>query len=268
MIKKTERVIKKQAPVSVMTGAEMPETDMPLAPQERAEAAEKEAPQKKDVSASQKEGLRRLIPAKFIDAETGEMKTEELIKSYLALEKRFSERCQTPSGIRPEAPDAYQINLKNDLLKRDPDMEKKLFDLGFTNEQVQAVYDLAAEKVIPILESLSDDVRTEKELAALEREFGGPEQFNQIGRQISAWAEKHLNPEIFDVLASSKDGILALYQMMQERNETPLLSEREPAPRADTEETLRRLMQDPAYWRQHDPKLVKRVEEGFKRLYG
>ena len=33
------------------------------------------------------------------------------------------------------------------------------------------------------------------------------------------------------------------------------------------EDELRRLLQSPKYWRDQDPETVKRVEEGFKRLY-
>lgn len=34
------------------------------------------------------------------------------------------------------------------------------------------------------------------------------------------------------------------------------------------EKKLRTLIKDPRYWKQQDPEMVKRVEEGFKRLYG
>lgn len=36
----------------------------------------------------------------------------------------------------------------------------------------------------------------------------------------------------------------------------------------EEEKRLRTLMKDPRYWKQQDPEIVKRVEEGFKRLYG
>jgi len=38
--------------------------------------------------------------------------------------------------------------------------------------------------------------------------------------------------------------------------------------KAAVERDLRITMQDPKYWRDQDPETVKRVEEGFKRLYG
>jgi len=38
--------------------------------------------------------------------------------------------------------------------------------------------------------------------------------------------------------------------------------------RKKEEKELRNLMEDPRYWKHQDPEIVKRVEEGFKRLYG
>lgn len=38
--------------------------------------------------------------------------------------------------------------------------------------------------------------------------------------------------------------------------------------RKKEEDELRKLMQDPKYWKHQDPETVRRVEEGFKRLYG
>ena len=187
------------------------------------------------------------IPEKFKDAETGEVNTEALIKSYLALEKKLG---QKTVGTRPESAEGYQIKIDNPLLKNDAEINKKLFDLGFSNEQVQAVYDLAAEKVVPLIMELSDTVKSDKALAELEQMFGGAEQFNTIARQISDWGEKHLNPAVFETLAGSKDGILTLYQMMCGEREAPLLPRSAITQPVDTEESLKRLMQDPKYWKQ------------------
>lgn len=209
------------------------------------------------------------VPEKFKDSKTGEIKVEELLKSYLALEKKLSERAVSPSarGMMPASADEYDIRLKNDLITIDPEMNERLFELGFTNEQVQAVYDLAVEKVLPLLQELSADYKADQELAALENEFGGAEQFNTIARQISAWGEKNLSPDIYEALCCSKDGILTMYKMMGGNAEPSLMQEPAEQYPADTEETLRALMRDPKYWRKNDPSIVKRVEEGFKRLY-
>ncbi len=209
------------------------------------------------------------IPEKFKDPKTGEIKVEELLKSYLALEKKLSERGVSPSarGMMPANADEYDIQLKSDLITIDPEMNERLFELGFTNEQVQAVYDLAVEKVLPLLQELSADYKADQELAALENEFGGAEQFNTIARQISAWGEKNLNPDIYEALCCSKDGILTMYKMMGGNAEPSLMQESAEQYPADTEETLRALMRDPRYWRKNNPSIVKRVEEGFKRLY-
>lgn len=206
------------------------------------------------------------VPDKFKDAETGEVNIGSLVKSYLALEKKLSQRGGT--GTYPESPEGYQIQIKNPLMKNDEEINKKLFDLGFSNEQVQAVYDLAADKVIPLIIELSETVQNNQALSDLEQTFGGAEQFNIIARQISAWGEKNLNPAVFETLAASKDGILTMYKMMCSEQESPLLPRSETTQPVDTEESLKRLMQDPKYWKQQDPDIVRRVENGFRRLYG
>lgn len=210
-----------------------------------------------------------MVPDKFINPETGDVNWADLVKSYLALEKKMSTRPSVqPIADRPASPAEYQITLPNNLMKIDADVNQRLFDLGCTNEQVQGIYDLAAEKIIPILQSLSMDYQVERDLQALEQEFGGPEQFNTIARQISAWGEKNLDKSVFDLLASHKDGIMALYRMMNGRREADVLPSRREATPPDSEEVLRRLMQDPKYWKYQDPELTKRIENGFKRLYG
>ena len=204
-------------------------------------------------------------PNKFLD-EKGELKTDELLKSYLALEKKMSEP-RSPELQPPKSAQEYKIVSKNSLIESDPEINEILFQHGFTNDQAQVVYDLAVDKVLPVIEEMVEDIATKQELNSLEEEFGGAEQFNTIARQISAWAEKNLDAATFNALAKSKKGILTLYQMMQGKMESPLIQGRGKAHYMDDEETLKKLMQNPKYWRDQDPELLKRVEAGFKRLY-
>ena len=204
-------------------------------------------------------------PEKFLDKD-GELKTEELLKSYLALEKKLSEPKESESE-KPKSAADYKIVCKNDLIESDPEINEILFQHGFSNDQAQVVYDLAAEKIIPIIQEMVADIAADKELKGLEEAFGGAEQFNTIARQISAWAEKNVDSATFEALSKSKDGILTLYQMMQGKVESPLIQGKGHIPAQDDEESLKKLMQSPKYWRDQDPELLKRVEAGFKRLY-
>ena len=207
------------------------------------------------------------IPDKFKN-KSGDLNADALIKSYLELEKKMASRTPIdPIDSCPDKPEDYEIKISSELMKNDPDINQRLFDLGLTRRQAQGIYDLAAEKVIPVIQNLSETFKMDKDLSELNKTFGGEEQFNQIARQISTWGEKNLNPQIFEALSSSKDGIMAMYQMMQNQQDPPVLSRTENIPNLDSEEDLKRLMQNPKYWKYQDPEIVKRVEAGFKRLY-
>ncbi|MBR6231483.1 MAG: hypothetical protein IKQ99_00100 [Alphaproteobacteria bacterium] len=203
------------------------------------------------------------VPEKFLDKE-GNVNVNDLAKSYVALEKKLG----TPKQGIPNNAKGYKINMKNPLLTMDDKINERLFQLGLTNDQVQGIYDIAADILIPQIQSMAEQLSADKELQELEKEFGGVEQFNEIARQLSAWGEKNLDAKTFNTLATSKDGIMTLYHMMQEKQETPVTTGKSGLNTKDDETTLRRLMQDPKYWKEQDPELVQRVERGFRRLYG
>lgn len=203
------------------------------------------------------------VPEKFLDKE-GNVNVNDLAKSYVALEKKLG----APKQGIPNNAKGYKINMKNPLLTMDDKINERLFQLGLTNDQVQGIYDIAADILIPQIQSMAEQLSADKELQELEKEFGGVEQFNEIARQLSAWGEKNLDAKTFNTLATSKDGIMTLYHMMQEKQETPVTTGKSGLNTKDDETTLRRLMQDPKYWKEQDPELVQRVERGFRRLYG
>ena len=82
---------------------------------------------------------------------------------------------------------------------------------------------------------------------------------------MRAWGERHLPAPLFATLAASPDGIAALHHLMR-AGEPRLVAGERPAA-GPTQGELDALVRDPRYWRDHEPDLVKRVEEGFRRLY-
>ena len=134
-----------------------------------------------------------------------------------------------------------------------------------TNEQAQLVYDLANERVIPVLDSLASDYEAERQLEKLKRFFGSEEKFNEVCRQLSVWAKGSLQPDVYDALASTADGVIALYKMMSS-NEPTLGRERDFGGELN-EESLRKMMEDPRYWRDKDASYIARITKGFEKLY-
>lgn len=60
----------------------------------------------------------------------------------------------------------------------------------------------------------------------------------------------------------------ALEKLVEQNNEALEITKKQQVRAFQKEEKeLRRTMQDPKYWRDQDPETVRRVEEGFKRLY-
>ncbi len=201
------------------------------------------------------------IPDKFKDPSTGELKVESLLTTYSELEKKLS---KTPSV--PKSPDEYCVNCDHGYFGVDKDLNQKLHAKGFTNEQVQTVYDLAAEKMVPLVFQIAADYNAEREIEKLVKNFGGEEQWREVSRQLLAFGQKALPADVLETLSSSYEGVLSLHRMM--KGEEPGLSRSEPAGNKQGELELQSMMRDPKYWRDQDPSFVAKVTEGFQKLYG
>ena len=165
----------------------------------------------------------------------------------------------------PESFDKYQIKISNPVLELDDDILKRFFDCGFTNEQAQLVYDLATEKVLPLLEELTINFEAQKQIEKLNQHFGGEDKFNEVSRQISTWAKQNIPAEVFNALASTSEGVVALYKMMSSNE--PILSKDKNISESVTEESLKGMMQDPKYWRDKDNQYIAKITKGFEKLY-
>lgn len=199
------------------------------------------------------------IPSKFKNPETGEVQIGAMAQSYKELEKKMS---KMPSV--PKTAEEYCVNCDHGLFDIDVEMNKKLHEKGFTNEQVQTVYDLAVEKMVPMVVEMAGEFQAEREVEKLVEHFGGPEQWQEMSRQLLSFGQKELPADVLDSLSSSYEGVIALYNMMQ--GQEPVVSV-SPEEKKSDDMDLKAMMRDPRYWRDKDPSFVSKVTEGFQRLY-
>ncbi len=220
------------------------------------------------------------VPEKFWDEEAGEVRLDALLKSYRELERRMSQRAAPPAedadpeerarflralGV-PESPAGYEIAPKHELCGPDDEINRRLHEAGFTCRQAQLVYDLAAERLLPLIAEAASEYESQRQAARLAEAFGGEERFRRVAKQLGAWGRQALAPGVFEALSTSFEGVMAMHRMM-EKDEPALARKAEPDAGMD-EAGLRRMMQDPRYWRARDPDFVRRVTDGFRRLVG
>jgi hypothetical protein len=220
------------------------------------------------------------VPEKFRDPVTGALRVEALLKSYLELERALSRRMSPPGadstdedrarwrkllGV-PETPDAYEINASCELCGPDAEVNRRLHEAGFSSGQAQLVYDLAAERLLPLISEAAAEFEAAKQRERLHAEFGGEERYRRLAPQISAWGRANLPDAVFSALSVTAEGVAAMHRMMGAKE--PPLSRETSADSAPDEAELRKMMRDPRYWRSREPDFVKRVTEGFRRLVG
>ena len=118
--------------------------------------------------------------------------------------------------------------MKNDIVAGDKSLQQDMDDnLGLSDESL-------AELAMGLLSNLTDGER--KLLEAV------------ITPESAQLLAKAFGPQFWSLLS-------------------PLLQDDSVEDREKSEEELRNLMRDPRYWRDHDGELVRRVTDGFRRLY-
>lgn len=163
----------------------------------------------------------------------------------------------------PETPEGYAICCDHGFFEPDPELNARLHQAGFTRAQAQLVYDLAAERLVPLIREIAAEFEAERELRRLVEHFGGEAAWRETSRQILAWARRHLPPTAVEALSTTADGVLALHRMMTTGEPATL----PPGASGDTGGDLHVMMRDPRYWRDRDPAFIAKVSEAFRRLY-
>jgi hypothetical protein len=167
---------------------------------------------------------------------------------------------------QPESADDYQIATGDEQIAVDPIINERLHDAGFTQEQAQLVYDLAGERLAPLVDQARAEVESAHQVERLTAQFGGSEKWSELSRQIKTWGQANLSGEVFTTLSTNYDGVLAMHRMMQ-ADEPEMLRRHGDANGVVDESSLRNMMRDPRYWRDRDPAYVAQVTDGYKRIY-
>ncbi len=217
------------------------------------------------------------VPEKFWNADTGDVRIEMLAKSYAELERKFSARTEEPEsggddewpGEPPETElsvtDRYEIDTSHGLFEAEPEIDALLQEAGFTQAQAQLVYDLAAHVLTPVMSVAGTSHDDDVEEGRLVSHFGGRERWVEMSRQLRTWGKRHLPADVYDTLSSSYEGVLSLHRLMHA--DEPSVLRGSGGTETTDEASLRRMIRDPRYWRDRDPSVIRRVSEGFNRLY-
>lgn len=203
------------------------------------------------------------VPEKFWDNESCQIRTDALVKSYLELERKLG---STVHRELPPTPEDYDINISNDFLSSDPEINKRLHAAGFSEDQVQIVYDLAGEHLVPMISDLASVFEAEQQTDRLMNHFGGQEKWGVTARQIGTWARSQLPSHVMEALSTTYEGVLAMHQMMTNA-EPGMLRKSEAGGDVLSVADLKNLMKDPHYWRDQNPAVVEKVRQGFRVLY-
>ena len=161
----------------------------------------------------------------------------------------------------PESASEYP---KNDLYD-DENLREQFLQIGLTKTQVEKIYNIANEYLSPIISELFSVQDESVAINELKNFFGGVDKMNDALRAINIFGERFLPRDAFDALCATPQGIQSVYKMMQsmepdvktDKNETQNL----------TDSDLRRMMRNPKYWRDNDVEYIRKIENGFKKLY-
>ena len=219
--------------------------------------------------------MEQKIPEKFLNND-GTLNTGALLKSYGELEKKIGTMISIPQnddtdsdarkkfnraiGV-PENANEYPVNELYD----DENLRQKFLEIGLSKTQVEKLYDIANEFLSPVIADLFSTRDETNALNELRNFFGGTEKMTDSLRAINEFGERFLPRDAFDVLCSTPQGIQGVYKMMQSME--PDVETQNGETKNLTDSDLRRMMRDPKYWRDNDAEYIRKIENGFKKLY-
>ncbi|MBC8445002.1 MAG: hypothetical protein H8D75_00025 [Rhodospirillaceae bacterium] len=202
------------------------------------------------------------IPEKFWDSTTGTIRVEAMAKSYQELERKLGE--SDAAGV-PDSPDGYAVTINGESYETDAEVNLRLHSAGFSQDQVQMVYELANEKLKPIMDSMTNSYEAENQIERLKAHFGSDQKWTEAKRRITAWGRENFTDDVYEALSSTYEGVLTMQRMMSSNE--PEIGKASSGDHGPDESALRAMMRDPRYWRERNPAYIEQVRRGFRSLY-
>ena len=219
------------------------------------------------------------VPEKFWDSESNSLRTDDVLKSYSELEKRF--------GSFTGAPDEYAFNISED-------MQGKIDELGLEVSTDDPLYEAALEMAKETgmnqegfdrltnlyLMSQVADVNAMSEAREEQMKLLGDRAQSRINN-LNAWGEKNLSPELFEMFQNSTVSAEAVQVMehliAQTRNAPIADTTATPAPSVTESELMdmqfatdefgnRKINTDPAFRAEYKRKMKELHGEGEHRI--
>ena len=214
------------------------------------------------------------IPEKFLNQD-GTLNSDALMKSYTELEKKIGTMISVPdensdeSSVKrfrraigvPDSPDEYP----HGELFDDENVRQEFHKIGLTKNQVEQIYNIAQKFLSPVISEILSVGQESNAMSELRNFFGDDEKMRDAFIAIKSFGERFLPSDAFDELCATPQGIQGVYKMMQSMEPTIKTDSSDIQNLTDSD--LRRMMRDPKYWRDHDEEYVRKIENGFKKLY-
>ena len=220
------------------------------------------------------EGKPEWLADKFWNPEIKQPRTEQLSKSFNELEGKMRGNADTiREEIRAEmvasAPDSYTVNLSEDLkipdnVELDFSEEDPLVNwfFGFAKENglSQETVDKALNGYVEVELGNMTDITAEIEKLGDHGQDRMLRVHNWLESRLSADQLASLNP-----LLNSAAQVEALEILMKQAGPADFDGDGGGAPLSLDE--LRQMQNDKRYWQDKDPVFIKKVQDGYERLY-
>jgi len=231
-------------------------------------------PSPKPQGGSDPEGRPDWLPEKFWNADLKEPRAEVMAKSFTELEGKFREKTdvlkeELKSEMSANAPEKYEINLSEDLKipdnveldfsEEDP-LVSWFFGFAKENGMSQEVVDRALNEYVGI------ELGNMPDVAAEVGKLGDHGQDRVL--RVHSWLESKLSEDqlaSISPLLSSATQVESLEVLM--KSSGPADFEGDTGGSALTLQELRQMQNDKRYWQEKDPVFIKKVEDGYARLY-